>query len=83
MQVQFSFVGEAAMVRREQNEGDLYVDLVAVPREGEVVGIPGISQAHTVVRTVVWYPFGGDPDESDDPNSDPFVYVVLGNARPY
>lgn len=49
------------------------IRLACVPRVGETVDIPGVSQANTVVRTVVWYPF-------EDP--DPIVYVVLGPPRP-
>jgi hypothetical protein len=59
MRIQFSFVG---LVERHD---DVWVDLPAVPRVGETVEIPGLSQADTVVRTVVWY----------------FVYVVLGKPR--
>ncbi len=52
------------------------VDLDAVPREGEVVEVPGLPEGQVFVRTVVWYPWG---DGGADP--DPFVYVVLGQRR--
>lgn len=74
MRVQFSFVGEARM----QHEGDLYVDLDVIPRVGDTVSVPGLSQGDTVVRTVVWYPFGGDGFAPED---GPSVYVVLGGPR--
>lgn len=70
MRVQFSFVGT---VERHEN---IYVEMDAVPQEGDTVDIPGVSQADTVVRTVVWHPLGEDGSEG------PFVYVVLGRRRP-
>ena len=69
MRIQFTFVGLT------ERHDDVWVDLPAVPRVGETVEIPGLSQADTVVRTVVWYPLGDDDKE-------PFVYVVLGKPRP-
>lgn len=73
MRVQFSIVGT---VERHAN---VWADLDAVPREGETVALPGISQADTVVRTVVWYLEGtGEADAEGGP----FVYVVLGQRRP-
>lgn len=86
MRIHFSFVGESAMIRHEAGEGDLFVDLDAVPREGETVNVPGIKQHLTVVRTVVWYPLGYDPEgegfERKPGDEEPFVYVVIGNRRP-
>jgi len=72
MRIQFRLVG---MV--EQHD-DVWLDLPVVPREGEAVKLPGIPEYDTVVRTVVWYPIVNDEDEQ----TDPFVYVVLGAARP-
>lgn len=71
MRIQFSIVGT---VDRHDN---VWVDLDAVPRVGDTVGLPGISQADTVIRTVVWYPLGDDEGVAA-----PFVYVVLGQPRP-
>jgi hypothetical protein len=49
-----------------------------VPREGDIVSLPGVGPLQ--VRTVVWYPAGdGDDDEGE---LDPFVYVVIGPPRP-
>lgn len=75
MRIQFSFVGDARMARQD----DLWVDLPAVPREGEIVDVPGLSQHQTVVRTVVWYPLGHSED--GEPTGESFVYVVLGSPR--
>lgn len=86
MRIQFSFVGDARLLRSAVGDGDLWVEMDVVPREGETVHVPGISESQTVVRTVVWFPLGDDPaseglalNESD--RSDPFVYVVLGEPR--
>ena len=70
MRIQFTVVGT---VERHPN---VWVELDAVPQVGDTVALPGISEADTVVRTVVWYPFGDD--EGDDK---PYVYVVLGQPR--
>lgn len=70
MRVQFTFVG--VMPRHD----DFTADLDAVPREDEIIGVPGLSEADTYVRTVIWYPLG----DGDDPT--PFVYVVVGPKRP-
>jgi hypothetical protein len=72
MRIQFNIVGTV-----EQHD-NVWTDLGAVPREGEVVHLPGIPEYETVVRTVVWYPLVDDEDEA----TEPFVYVVLGPARP-
>lgn len=48
------------------------VDIPCVPRVGDTVDIPEVSQANTVVRTVVWYVFDNNPT----------AYVVLGSPRP-
>ena len=72
MRVQFSLVGH---VKRPP---DLWADLDAVPRVGDVVNLPGISQADSVVRTVVWYP---THDDDGEPLAEPFVYVVVGQPR--
>jgi hypothetical protein len=69
--IQFTFVGQA---NRPPN---VWAEMDVVPRVGETVAVPGQSQGDTIVRTVVWYPFGDD--ESDD--TEPFVYVVLGQSR--
>ena len=68
--VQFTFVGQV------ERQPDVWAVMDAVPRVGETVAIPGQSQGNTVVRTVVWYPFG-----DDDGDQKPFVYVVLGASR--
>lgn len=47
-----------------------------VPREGDTVEIPDLDESPLSVRTVVWYPEGGDDD------SEPFVYLVIGRRRP-
>lgn len=50
-----------------------------VPREGDTIHLDGLDErdpAELSVRTVVWYP-EGDPDGIVDP----FVYVVIGQAR--
>lgn len=49
------------------------IELSQIPRVGDTVDIPNVSQSETVVRTVVWYPY-------DLPT--PMVYIVLGNRRP-
>lgn len=72
MRVQFSLVGHT------ERPGPIWADLDAIPREGEVVNLPGISQAATIVRTVVWYP---THDDRGDPLDEPFVYVVVGPPR--
>lgn len=69
MRIQFTFVGLT------ERHDDVWVNLPIVPREGETVDIPGLSQADTVIRTVVWYPLGDGDDK------EPFVYVVLGQPR--
>lgn len=69
--IQFTFVGHTT------RHADVWADMDTVPRVHETVAIPGLSQAVTVVRTVVWYPLG-DPDEG---RTEPFVYVVLGSPR--
>ena len=74
MRVQFTVVGHIA------HPPNRWADLEAVPQVGDVVNIPGLSQANTVVRTVVWYPFG-DPDTQAPEPAEPFVYVVLGPPR--
>lgn len=63
--VQFSLVADPS-------ESDRFVKMPCVPREGETVDIPGVSQADTVVRTIVWLPFLEDQ---------PDVYIVLGKPR--
>lgn len=73
MRIQFSIVGQV-----EQHD-DVWVDLDAVPRVGDVVNLPGIPQYESVVRTVVWYP---THDDEGEPLDAPFVYVVLGSPRP-
>jgi hypothetical protein len=72
MRVKFFVVGQA----KPYHINDLHMDVV--PRVGEIVDLPGLSQADTVVRTVVWYPLG-DPDEHG--GIDSFVYIVLGRGR--
>lgn len=72
MKVQFSLVGNT------QRPGDMHANLDAVPRVGDVVNWPGISQGETVVRTVVWYPTHDDEGVEVD---EPFVYVVVGRPR--
>lgn len=47
-----------------------------IPREGDSVDLPGLPSL--AVRTVVWYPEGGD----DGDEREPFVYLVIGNPRP-
>lgn len=69
MRVQFSIVGT---VERHDN---VSADLEAVPRVGDTVSLPGVSEADTVVRTVVWHPVG------DEDGGGPSVYVVLGQRR--
>lgn len=76
MRIHFSVVGLM------DSTGAIITDLDAVPREGETVNLPGISQAKTVVRTVVWYPYGEDPSESETPDPTPFAYVIVGSPRP-
>lgn len=73
MRVQFSIVGQV------DPYDDVRVDLPVVPREGDVVNLPGLPQYESVVRTVVWYPTHDDEGEALD---EPFVYVVLGSPRP-
>lgn len=72
MKVQFSLVGHIGQ-RQDQ-----VVDLPQIPREGDVINLPGISQANTYVRTVVWYI---SHDDDDEPLDEPFVYVVVGPPR--
>lgn len=85
MRLHFSFVGEAALLRRAFGEGDLFVDLPAVPQVGDTIHVPGISEGHTVVRTVVWYPLGYDAEdegrERKPGDEEPFVYIVVGEPR--
>ena len=66
------------MVGHVERPPDLWADISAVPRVGDVVNWPGISQGSTVVRTVVWYP---THDDEGEPVAEPFVYVVVGQAR--
>lgn len=73
MRVQFSLVGH------EGHHPDIWLDLPAIPREGEVVQWPGLSQAGTCVRTVVWFLTVNDDQE---PIDEPFAYVVIGPRRP-
>ena len=72
MRIQFSVVGQI------EPYPNVWVDLPAVPREGETVNLPNLEQYATVVRTVVWYPIVDDEDKTVEP----FVYVILGQARP-
>lgn len=76
MLVHFSIVGVV------NHHGDFKIELDSVPREGDIVNIPELSQGDTVVRTVVWYPLGVDPSEALEIDSTPFVYVVVGPPRP-
>lgn len=48
-----------------------------IPPVGADVRIPGLPEVVSV-RTVVWYPEGGD----DMPHDYPHVYIVVGPARP-
>lgn len=73
MKIHFSIVGTV------ERHPDVKVDLPVVPREGETVKIPGVSEADTHVRTVVWYPLVDDEEEAGEP----FVYVVLGQRPIY
>ena len=53
-----------------------------VPREGDTVHLPHLDErdpAELSVRTVVWYPEGDD--ESEGLDREPFVYLVVGQAR--
>lgn len=76
MRIQFSIVGQP------RSHPDIWVNLEQVPREDEIIHIPGLSEADTYVRTVVWHPLG---DEEDDECNliitEPFVYVVVGPRR--
>lgn len=93
MKVQFSLVGDAAEERRKQvyhhyeKTGerigeDIWVETLQIPREGDIVDIPGIDQSLTTVRTVVWYPLGCDEyEEGHSMYKVPMVYVVIGNPR--
>lgn len=72
MKVQFSLVGHMG------NNPNITVNLDAVPRVGDVINWPGLSQAETYVRTVVWYP---THDDDNEPLDEPFVYVVVGRDR--
>jgi hypothetical protein len=74
MKVHFTLVGH------QERPDDIHLDLDAVPRVGDVVDWPGISQARTYVRTVVWYLTN---DDDGRPLGEPFVYVVVGPARPW
>lgn len=74
MVIEFSVVGQVG------NYDNVKVDLPAVPREGEVVNLPGLEQHETMVRTVVWYP---THDDEDQPLDEPFVYIVVGPPRPH
>ena len=69
MRIQFSITGTV------ERYDTVWVDLPAVPREGENVDLPGIPVTSTYVRTVVWY---AAPREGE-----PFVYIVLGPRRPH
>lgn len=84
MKVQFTFVGQAGVFEEDnwKQRDDIWTELNQIPREGDVVDFPGVSQALTVVRTVVWYPFGSDEyKEDEDMYEVPFVYIVIGNPR--
>lgn len=72
MKVQFALVGHV------ERRG-FTVEMDVVPREGEIVCLPGISQADTVVRTVVYYV---THDDEENPIDEPFAYVVIGKPRP-
>ena len=67
MLVQFDLVGVANSVSVPT------VELPSVLNVGDVVDIPDVSQADSIVRTVVLYPY-------EEPT--PMVYVVLGPRRP-
>lgn len=73
MKIQFSLVGHI-----EQRD-DIWIDLPQVPQVGDIINLPGLSQAATYVRTVVWYI---SHDDEDEPIPEPFVYVVVGPPRP-
>lgn len=84
MRVQFSIVGQPISPIVPSLVPSLTVELDVVPRVGDTVAIPGLSQGDTVVRTVVWYPWGdqstvGDKEYGD---STPLAYVVVGQRRP-
>jgi hypothetical protein len=67
MRVQFSVVGEHAVKYRDSS---LVVLLDCLPREGELIVLPGGERA--TVRTIEHYPFdiaGG------------WVYVVVGSPK--
>jgi hypothetical protein len=72
MKVHFSFVGI------ESRPEDIHIDLLQIPREGEIISIKGVSDAETYVRTVVWYLLHNDEGEQ---LYEPFVYVVVGPNR--
>lgn len=60
------------------------IELNTLPREGEVVEVPGLPEGRVYVRTVVHCPWGdtarGVVAEPDGGNT-PYVYVVLGPPR--
>lgn len=73
MRIHFSVVGNVDPF------DDVWVDLPAVPRQGDTVALTGLPDSLANVRHVEWYPQG---DQENDPGSAPFVYVVLGPALP-
>lgn len=84
MKVQFDLVGDAHyeygnLPIHVQESVDMNVEMECIPREGDVVDVPGISQGLTIVRTVVWYPWGSDEDSEEERH--PLVYIVVGNPR--
>lgn len=78
MKVQFSLVGHDTS-KDSGIVSEIIVHLLAVPQEGDVINWPGLSQAETYVRTIVWYI---SHDDEDRKIKEPFVYVVVGPKRP-
>lgn len=72
MKVHFSIVGQI------NRPNDTILDMDQIPRVGDIINIPNVSQAETYVRTVVWYI---SYDEDGSPIDEPFVYVVVGSPR--
>lgn len=77
MKVQFSLVGhdtskDSGIIRQ------IVVDLPAVPQVGDIIKWPGLSEAGTYVRTIVWYI---SCDDDDEKINESFVYVVVGPER--